>query len=207
MTEAIERQLIEILLASPGLVPVAAAAIRSHQIAHGGLRQIYAAILTELNCIIDCPEWAYDIPMLRAAGEQIHDRPECLGKIIARFAEGDQPQAGLTVITALELLRDLQKPLPLRLTLAKDKIWETVPDNEIHFGEGRVFRIVWSKAGRDVAYVVPTEEDNGNGNARMISLAPIMLATLRHVSQNMKTAGTTGELVETVAAIITMMDS
>lgn len=58
-------------------------------------------------------------------------------------------------------------------------IWETHPDNFIRLGFPTggedSLRVVFKRGGSDIAYVVPTLEDNGNANAKLIAYAPALL--------------------------------
>ena len=50
--------------------------------------------------------------------------------------------------------------------------WRTFRDNHVSTFGGSA-RVVWcDEISTDVAYVVPTDDDNGNSNALLISLAP-----------------------------------
>lgn len=64
-------------------------------------------------------------------------------------------------------------------------IWETHPDNfiklEFPLGGEDSLRIVFQRGGSDIAYVVPTPEDNGNANARLIAYAPALLDACQRV--------------------------
>lgn len=65
---AAERQLVQLLLAAPGLVPTAAAAIAPGELSHPGLRRL----LTELYAIHE----AGAVPDLEALRERLPDRPD-----------------------------------------------------------------------------------------------------------------------------------
>ena len=58
-------------------------------------------------------------------------------------------------------------------------MWNTHPKNGIilscPIGGSTSFRIVFDPKGQDVAYVVPTLEDNGIANAKLIASAPYLL--------------------------------
>ena len=63
--------------------------------------------------------------------------------------------------------------------------WRTYKDNSIIVGgptgERLDLRIVWDEESHvDVAYVCPTDGENGNVNAELISLAPVMFQLGRH---------------------------
>ena len=57
--------------------------------------------------------------------------------------------------------------------------WMTVENNCIRFGEDR---LVWDPNGRDIAYVLPNESDNGNGTVRLSAAAPFVLSMLKDIS-------------------------
>lgn len=58
-------------------------------------------------------------------------------------------------------------------------MWQTHPKNAIKLvgplGGPDTFRIVFDPTGSDIAYVVPTLEDNGIANAKLIACAPALL--------------------------------
>jgi hypothetical protein len=57
--------------------------------------------------------------------------------------------------------------------------WKTHRDNGVLLRNGDSARIVWSaKPATDVAYVVPTDGDNGNTNAMLIAMAPDIMRCL-----------------------------
>jgi len=67
-------------------------------------------------------------------------------------------------------------------------VWKTVKDNEITIdrphGGVMSLRIVWDPvSGKDVAYICPTDGDDGNTNAALISVAPQMFQLLRIASK------------------------
>ncbi len=128
---AIERQLLEVLLAEPLLVPIAAASIPPEELQHSGLRRM----LTDLYALeqdghtpdldglrvrlMDRPDLAKAAMDLEFVGRQMNDRPEWLGRIVKRFAEQETEFAQKAVQTqlaagsmddaaALDLLRRLQ---------------------------------------------------------------------------------------------------
>jgi DNA primase len=127
---AAERNLLEILLADPGLLPKAAAAIIPEAITHTGLRRIlaelYAAqaagtvpdIDTLRERLADRPDlfdWALKFQFV---GFTIPDRELWLGKILKRFVEmkveAEQRElkdqiSGATEDQAKELLRKMQE--------------------------------------------------------------------------------------------------
>jgi DNA primase len=96
---AAERQLIEILLADPGLVPKAAAAIAPDEVSHSGLRRILselyrsqaAGAVPDLDWLreqlIDRPdlfEWAMKHQFI---GQQMQEREQWLARLLRRFDE------------------------------------------------------------------------------------------------------------------------
>ncbi len=128
---AIERQLLEVLLAEPPLVSIAAASIPPEELQHSGLRRM----LTDLYALeqdghtpdldglrvrlMDRPDLAEAAMKLEFVGRQMNDRPEWLGRIVKRFAEQETEFAQKAVQTqlaagsmddaaALDLLRRLQ---------------------------------------------------------------------------------------------------
>jgi DNA primase len=124
-----ERELLEVLLAEPALVPVAAANLNPEQIKHPVMRDLVAALyrlhaageppeLDQLRLEIDDPELADKLLRLQYVGRQHSDRPAWLKQILTAFrnrqvltetrelqnqlrAAGDHDQA-------LALLRQLQ---------------------------------------------------------------------------------------------------
>lgn len=58
-------------------------------------------------------------------------------------------------------------------------MWQASENNGITVcfpcGSSETLRIVFDESGKDVAYVIPTENDNGNANARLIAYAPALL--------------------------------
>ena len=71
------------------------------------------------------------------------------------------------------------------------KTWMTVADNGVKLsfagGDAVSHRIVFVERGRDIAYVVPTADDNGNGNARLIAAAPDLLEACKAMISTMPT--------------------
>jgi DNA primase len=127
---AAERQLLEILLADPGLLPKAAAAITTEAITHSGLRrllaELYAAqaagdvpdIDTLRERLADRPDLFEHAQKLQNVGQITPDRELWLGKILKRFVEmkveAEQRElkdqiAGATEDQVNELLRKLQE--------------------------------------------------------------------------------------------------
>jgi hypothetical protein len=83
-------------------------------------------------------------------------------------------------------LRRIEMGMPeapnLRTTDWRYTSWETRRDNHVGTFGGSA-RIVWCTNPRtDVAYVVPTDDDNGNANALLISLAPDIMKCLMFAS-------------------------
>ncbi len=125
-----ERQLLQLVLADPGLLPRAAAAIIPEAVTHSGLRRIlselYAAQAAGLVPDIDIlRERLSDRPDLfevaqkyQYIGQTINDREHWLGRVLKRFndirAEAEQRAvkeqlAGASEDQAVELLRKLQQ--------------------------------------------------------------------------------------------------
>jgi len=126
----LERQLLELLLADPGLVPQAAREIQPDDLAHPGLRKLLGGLyqlrasgeppeLDGLRAIIASPAligWAMDH---REVGRTIQDRAQWLRKVLDGFrdrrdAHGkgllkDRLNAASDHDAALDLLRQLQK--------------------------------------------------------------------------------------------------
>jgi DNA primase len=127
-----ERELLEVLLAEPALVPVAMAELVVEQIQHPGLRELLAG-LYDLQAAGEAP--TLDLLRLRIAnarlaakaldladvGRKNADRPGWLQRILAEFRRKhqvaprqqelkNQLQAVGNHETALELLRQLQNP-------------------------------------------------------------------------------------------------
>jgi DNA primase len=127
---ALERQLLELLLADPALVPQAAREVQPDELTHPGLRKLLGGLyqlrasgeppeLDALRAIIANPAligWAMDH---REVGRTIQDRGQWLRKVLDGFrdrreAHGkgllkDQLTAASDHDAALELLRQLQK--------------------------------------------------------------------------------------------------
>ena len=61
--------------------------------------------------------------------------------------------------------------------------WSTKADNHValSFAEfaPESYRIVWQENEGDIAYVLATDDDNGNSNARLIAAAPDLLDALK----------------------------
>ena len=130
---AVERQLLEVLLAEPPLVSVVVGSIPPELLQHSGLRRMltdlyalhrdgHSADLDGLRVrLLDRPDLAEAAMKLEFVGRQMNDRPEWLGRIVNRFAEQEMEFAKKAVQTqlaagsmddaaALDLLRKLQAP-------------------------------------------------------------------------------------------------
>ena len=130
---AVERQLLEVLLAEPPLVSQAIGSIAPELLQHSGLRRMlsdlyalyqdgHTADLDGLRVrLMDRPDLAEAAMKLEFVGRHINDRPEWLGKIVRKFAEQEtdfekkavqtQLAAGtMDDASALDLLRKLQTP-------------------------------------------------------------------------------------------------
>ncbi len=127
-----ERELLEVLLAEPALVPVAAAELATEQIRHPGLRELLAGLydlqaageaptLDLLRVRMDNPRLAAKALDLQDLGRNNTDRPGWLRRILAEFRRKHQVEprqqelknqlhAASDHETALELLRQLQTP-------------------------------------------------------------------------------------------------
>ena len=127
-----ERELLEVLLAEPALVPVAAAEIAPEQIEHLGLRELLRglydlqaegapATLDLLRAQIQNPRLASMALDLQDVGRMNSDRAAWLRRILAEFRRKHQVEprqqelknqlhAASDHETALELLRRLQNP-------------------------------------------------------------------------------------------------
>jgi len=124
-----ERELLEVLLAEPALVPIAAAKLAPEQITHPVVKDLVAALfrlhaageppeLDQLRLEIDDPEVAEYLLRLQYVGRQHSDRPAWLNKILAAFRERqvltetkelqNQLRAAGDHDQALDLLRQLQ---------------------------------------------------------------------------------------------------
>ncbi|MBA4067873.1 MAG: DNA primase [Isosphaera sp.] len=127
---AAERQLLEIVLADPGLVPRAADAVSPDALTHTGLRrllaEVYAAhaagLVPDLDVLrerlADRPDLFESAQKLQFVGQHMQDRDEWLGRILGRFVElGAEAErklvreqlASATGDEAVELLRRLQE--------------------------------------------------------------------------------------------------
>jgi DNA primase len=96
---AAERQLLEILLADPGLVPRAAAALAPDELTHTGLRRLLRELyavqasgrLPDLDALrerlADRPDLFDSALKLQFVGQHMQDREQWLGRLLKRFAE------------------------------------------------------------------------------------------------------------------------
>jgi DNA primase len=127
-----ERELLEVLLAEPALVPLAAAEVVPEQIEHPGLRELLSGlydlhaageppVLDLLRTRLDNPRLASKAMDLQDVGRMNLDRPVWLRRILAEFRRKhqieprqrelkNQLQAASDHEQALELLRQLQTP-------------------------------------------------------------------------------------------------
>jgi DNA primase len=124
-----ERQLLEVLLAEPGLVATAAAELPAAEVEHAGLRVLLEGLyrlhaegaepsLDRLRPRIDNPPLMEKAHQLQEMGRKISDRPGTLRGILLRFAERralpekqelrNQLHATSDHAAAVELLRQLQ---------------------------------------------------------------------------------------------------
>ncbi|CAN5340497.1 hypothetical protein BH11PLA2_BH11PLA2_37320 [soil metagenome] len=131
-TGVLERQLLQLLLAEPMLVPDASLRIQPREIGHSGLRRLLVELfaLHESGSVadidglrirlLDRPDLASAAMSLCEVGRGIPDRPSYLTKIIDGFADARQVAAAKTVKdqlsavgsddpAAVELLRKLQQ--------------------------------------------------------------------------------------------------
>lgn len=128
---AIERQLLELLLAEPALVPKAARTIPCEQVTHTGLRRILKEMyaleasgqLADVDAIrerlSDRPDLAEALLRLQDVGTYIQDRQEWLERIIHAFERHSTEREQRSVKrrlaaadneqTAVELLQQLQQ--------------------------------------------------------------------------------------------------
>ena len=96
---AAEKQLVEILLADPGLVPKAAAAMAPDELTHSGLRRILselyrsqaAGAVPDLDWLreqlLDRPDLFDAVIKLQHVGQEMQEREQWLGRLLKRFAE------------------------------------------------------------------------------------------------------------------------
>ncbi len=98
--EAAENQLAQLLLADPGLVPIAAAQLTPEVITHTGLRRIVSELfaihttgavadLEGLRVRLDDRPDLFDVAAnkLQFVGQQMQDREQWLARLLKRFAE------------------------------------------------------------------------------------------------------------------------
>ncbi len=132
---AAERQLVELLLNDPGLVPVAAAQLTAEEITHTGLRRILtelysthaAGSVADLEALrerlTDRPDLYETALKLQFVGQHMQDREEWLRRLLKRFADMKTQAAAKAVKEqlananeeqAVELLRKLQQTQPPR---------------------------------------------------------------------------------------------
>jgi DNA primase len=93
-----ERNLLQILLADPGLVPTAAAAMSPDEITHSGLRRLLAELyrsqaagaVPDLDWLreqlLDRPDLFESAQGLQFVGHQMQERERWLGRLLQRFA-------------------------------------------------------------------------------------------------------------------------
>jgi DNA primase len=127
---AAERQLLEILLADPGLVPRAAAAMAPDEVAHTGLRRLLAELyrsqaagaVPDLDWLreqlMDRPDLFEAAQRLQFVGQQMQEREQWLGRLLVRFTEMKtaaearslkEKLAASNGEAAVDLLRQLQE--------------------------------------------------------------------------------------------------
>lgn len=131
VAEAAERQLVELLLADPALVPAAATQLTAEEITHSGLRRILTELyaihaagavpdLEALRARLDDRPDLFDVAAYRLTpvGQAMQDRAEWLNRLLKRFAElkaeataksVTQRLASASDEEAMELFRQLQK--------------------------------------------------------------------------------------------------
>jgi DNA primase len=133
--EAAEKQLVELLLADPALVPVAAAQLAPEELTHTGLRRILSELyavhaggavpdLEALRVRLDDRPDLFEAAAsrLHPVGQQMQDREQWLARLLKRFADMKAQAAARTVKEQLatatdeeqeiELLRKLQQTQP-----------------------------------------------------------------------------------------------
>ncbi len=131
---AAEKQLVELLLADPALVPVAAARLSPDEVTHTGLRRILSELyaihaagavpdLEALRARLDDRPDLFDAAAytLHPVGQLMQDREQWLSRLLKRFAEMKAEAAARSVKEQLaaatdeqtvELLRKLQQTQP-----------------------------------------------------------------------------------------------
>lgn len=133
--EAAERQLVELLLADPVLVPVAAAAIPADVLTHSGLRRIATELyaihaagavpdIEALRVRLEDHPTLFEVAAgkLQPVGQMMQDREQWLERLIKRFRELKAEATARTVREqlanatddeqAIELLKKLQSTQP-----------------------------------------------------------------------------------------------
>ncbi|QJW94445.1 DNA primase [Frigoriglobus tundricola] len=132
--EAAERQLVELLLADPALVPVAAAQLTPDEVTHSGLRRILAELyaihaagavpdLESLRARLDDRPDLFDAAAnrLHPVGQQMQDREQWLQRLLKWFADrkaqdeakrAKDQLSGASEEQTIELLRRIQKTQP-----------------------------------------------------------------------------------------------
>jgi hypothetical protein len=84
--------------------------------------------------------------------------------------------------------------------------WRTFRDNHVSTFGGSA-RVVWcDEISTDVAYVVPTDDDNGNSNALFISLAPDILRCLLLASSCLDDSENAGKVMDFVLKLTERLD-
>lgn len=130
-TPPLERQLVQILLAEPGLVARAIESVPSEEISHPGLRKLVSGLyqlfnenespeLDGLRLLIQQPNLIEKAMELRDVGRSIPDRPQWFERILQQFRQQrlERQKSELTERlastldheAAMELLRKLQNP-------------------------------------------------------------------------------------------------
>jgi DNA primase len=91
--------LLEIVLADPGMVPKAAAAITPEELTHSGLRRMLSELYATQTAgavpdidslrerLSDRPDLFESAQKLQFVGQHMQDRDQWLGKLLKRFAE------------------------------------------------------------------------------------------------------------------------
>ena len=131
---AAERQLVELLLGDPSLVPVAAAQLTPEEITHTGLQRIVSELfaihaaggiadLESLRPRLDDRRDLFDAAayQLQPVGQHMQDREQWLARLLKRFAEMKadaeanrvkERLSGATDDETMDLLRELQRAQP-----------------------------------------------------------------------------------------------
>jgi hypothetical protein len=85
--------------------------------------------------------------------------------------------------------------------------WTTRRNNHVSTFGGSA-RVVWcDEISTDVAYVVPTDDDNGNSNALFISLAPDIFKCLLVASGCLDDSETAGQVRDFVSKLKEHLDA